>query len=351
MPTAPQTEPAVVTGRDLPSLTSIRAFAAFLVFAGHAEPWQWFPVLEPFTIGYAGVTVFFVLSGFILTWTHDPRRGLKQFYLRRFARIYPSHLTVVVVLLILGVIWGVTTPVDRTLLQVVLLQAWSPHPETLQVLNIPSWSLGAEFFFYALFPFVFVWFRRVRPRTMWAIVALAMVGYGVLVTYAAAHVEPHTFPYMYHNPAARLPEFLLGMAVGRSFRAGVKFPLWMLVPGGVAVAVLHETLPQALPAANLWTAVLTAVLLGVLAQRDLAGRTGLLATRPLQVAGRLSFAFYLVHMPLLLAMWDRYGRTPAVTAGIFVAACILSAALHYGVEVPANRWIVRRGCRRLASSA
>jgi len=344
MPTAVRAEPTVAVRRDLPSLTSLRAFAALFVFAFHAQLWLWFPVLKPLNIGYAGVTVFFVLSGFILTWTHDPRRGLKDFYLRRFARIYPSHLTVVVVLLILGVVWGVTTPIDRTLLQIVLLQPWSPDPEQLRALNEASWSLGAEFFFYALFPFGFMWFRRLRKRTMWAMVGVALAGYATVVAVAAAMGDAHpaVAQYAYHNPAARLPEFLLGIAVGRSFQAGVRFPMWILLPGIAGAVALHQALPQAMPAANLWTALITALLLGIFAQRDARGRSGLLAWYPLQVAGRLSFAFYLVHLPLLVAMWDRHGKSPAVTAGTFAAAWVLATALHHGVEVPANRWIVRR---------
>ena len=76
------------------SLTSLRFVAALLVFANHigdayaregSALWQ---VLES---GFVGVTFFFVLSGFVLTWTHSPADRPGQFFRRRIARIVPNY--------------------------------------------------------------------------------------------------------------------------------------------------------------------------------------------------------------------------------------------------------------------
>src|SRR5258708_9253144 len=80
----------------LPALTSVRFFAAFHVVIFHFQAMQifigpvWFQKLS--SIGYVGVSFFFVLSGFILVYTYAGRPlVLKNFWRARFARIYPAY--------------------------------------------------------------------------------------------------------------------------------------------------------------------------------------------------------------------------------------------------------------------
>ena len=81
--------------RELPLLTSLRAFAALTVFVFHL------PVHVPGQkLGYVGVAFFYVLSGFILTWSYQKGVTGRVFFGRRFARIYPSHLVLWLVVLV-----------------------------------------------------------------------------------------------------------------------------------------------------------------------------------------------------------------------------------------------------------
>ena len=73
----------------LDSLTILRGPAALFVFFYHT---RWAHVVPSASVGYVGVALFFVLSGFVLTWSYKPADGAKKFYLRRFARVYPLHL-------------------------------------------------------------------------------------------------------------------------------------------------------------------------------------------------------------------------------------------------------------------
>ena len=74
----------------LPRLTSLRWFAALAVFLVHADSlFQWAP-LRLFRFGASGVTFFFILSGFVLTWSMVPNLSARTFWWRRFARIYPA---------------------------------------------------------------------------------------------------------------------------------------------------------------------------------------------------------------------------------------------------------------------
>ena len=78
-------------GIGLPRLTGLRWYAALLVFLYHAETFVPIRLLRPFNFGTVGVTFFFVLSGFVLTWSTRPDLPASTFYRRRFARIYPSY--------------------------------------------------------------------------------------------------------------------------------------------------------------------------------------------------------------------------------------------------------------------
>ena len=119
----------------LDALTGLRWWAAFVVFVFHMVNRHRAAAradrrgLQP--SGYLGVTFFFVLSGFVLTWSARPERDKRTFYWRRFARIYPSHF--VTLLLAIPVFYSFSSrpgswvkPFDLGILSlsVVLLQGW-----------------------------------------------------------------------------------------------------------------------------------------------------------------------------------------------------------------------------------
>ncbi|MBP1135109.1 peptidoglycan/LPS O-acetylase OafA/YrhL [Arthrobacter sp. PvP023] len=81
---------------DLPRLTSLRSFAALAVFGFHIFRWtEWDEAKAIAGHGYAGVAFFFILSGFLLTWSFRPEPV--TFYFRRFARLYPGYFMMIIV--------------------------------------------------------------------------------------------------------------------------------------------------------------------------------------------------------------------------------------------------------------
>src|SRR5688572_8242322 len=132
-------DPVVESMPRLHSLTGLRWWAAFAVFAHHMSNLAPLPIAGPLAYGWHGVTFFFVLSGFVLTWSARPDVNSRTFWWRRFARIYPSHF--VALILAIPVFYALTASADDWwvrsfsipifLLSVVLLQGWSRDPMIL----------------------------------------------------------------------------------------------------------------------------------------------------------------------------------------------------------------------------
>jgi peptidoglycan/LPS O-acetylase OafA/YrhL len=145
----------------LPSLDGLRAIAVLLVILFHLELSKTFQparYLWRFDIGYTGVKVFFVLSGFLITtlllreWQRTGKVNLAAFYVRRIFRIFPAYYTYLAVAAI-AVSMGVATA-SRTdfLYAVVFLSDY--HKAEWVLLH--TWSLAVEEQFYLLWPVILV---------------------------------------------------------------------------------------------------------------------------------------------------------------------------------------------------
>jgi peptidoglycan/LPS O-acetylase OafA/YrhL len=150
----------------LRALTSLRFVAALLVFSWHCVPTR--AVSVTFSFGYIGVGFFFLLSGFILTYTYHGAFGerlraeaVRAFYAARVARVYPLHLVtmplMIACLVYLGTnpLWSGVEPQTRlqeVAAQAVLLQSWIPVRAIYFVDNGPAWSISFAALFYALVP-------------------------------------------------------------------------------------------------------------------------------------------------------------------------------------------------------
>ncbi len=363
-------------------LTGMRWWAAFYVFGYHMLVFAPLPGIASAVLeyGYIGVTFFFVLSGFVLTWSRSPRVSQSTFYWRRFARIYPSHF--VALLLAIPVFTSFAPDPDQwwvhafnpviILLSFLLLQGWSRDPGILFSGNPAAWTLTCEMFFYAMHPYLSRLLDRLRTRG-----ALVFVGVVIAVAFvyrAAALVWPTEWwaagmPW----PIVRLTEFAIGMGLAWAFRSGwrPRVPVTLgvgaliatilaltaarvLLPGSTAVGVVAGF-------SNEIITVACALAIVALAARRLSGRRSVFASRLMVVLGEWSYAFYLVHATFIyLALtWlgpQEVGWSNLVWfAVVFVIALAGAAALHYLVERPFERWLRawkdRRDAARVATRA
>jgi peptidoglycan/LPS O-acetylase OafA/YrhL len=324
--------------RDLPGLTSLRAVAALLVFGYHVGNGV-FPG-NALGGGYCGVTFFYVLSGFLLTWGTDPTRSRSRFWIRRFARIYPCHAVVWLLVLVLPLVAGPKDPWHATI-NLLLLHAWSTDLDAVFSMNGVTWSLSCEVFFYAMFPLLFVVTQRLRLRTQWMVAILLFLGATVLVVAGSLAPETDGFAlFVGANPLVRIPEFILGVVAARTLQTGRTIPSWSAVVAvafcAIGLAYFHGS-----PAGNSWTAPAWLVLIVVVARAAADGRA-ILAQPWMVYAGKVSFAFYLVHQLTINQTFHLLGAGRWQTALAFVVAGGCAALLHHGVEIPAHLVIVTR---------
>jgi peptidoglycan/LPS O-acetylase OafA/YrhL len=208
---------AAERGFNIPSLDGIRALAVMIVFVGHAG-------LKEIVPGGFGVTVFFFLSGYLITtlarreYENTGAISLRNFYLRRIYRIFPP-LYLVLALLIALKLSGVI-PYDMSLGAVLAQTAHLtnyylllfPSVDYAPVVpyTVPMWSLAVEEHFYLIFPLalLLLWRRLSHHRV--ALVLAAVCALVLAWRCFLAAVLDNPGHYTYHATDTRIDSLLFG---------------------------------------------------------------------------------------------------------------------------------------------
>ncbi len=373
--------------QHLSALTGLRIFAALHVVIYHFGRQLLADIPKPlFNIvdaGYIGVSLFYILSGFILTYVYlDPqgerRVNPRSFWLARFARVYPVYLFGLLIwipILIDKIYAGILTPLTTVAVVTTVptaMQAWLPNAACEW--NCPTWSVSVEAFFYFLFPFIAAKvFARIdtgsRNRALaimgglWILTLLPPLPYVIAERSGTLESGAQTWlDFLKFNPLVRLPEFLLGIVLGKFFLTnasrntlGEKWsPALSLVAlaGITIVLAFSPRLPYVLLHNGL-IAPLFALLIYTLA----VGRGPLvsfLSLAPIVFLGEASYALYILHAPI----WDWLHRikvqfdlqiNDAESVGYFLTYLailfIASIVIFKWIEIPA-RDVIRRAVTR-----
>ncbi|MGW4161930.1 acyltransferase family protein [Streptomyces sp. NPDC004788] len=355
----------------LPSLTGLRFVAALLVFAFHAT-WQTAYVGgsvgealgDVFAhAGFYGVSFFFVLSGFVLTWSARPDDTAPRVWRRRLAKIYPNHLVTFAAAAVLMLIAADPFTTKGTLAHLFLVQAWFPDITVPNTMNAVSWSLSVELFFYLSFPFLLRLLNRVPVARLWPLAATLgaftvlapLVGRYLVTGTPLPFIDDGTLSFeqiwfVYFFPPVRALEFLLGMVAARLVLAGA-WPRFGLLPAGllaVAGYAVNSLVPYLFGIAGtaaLWLTPLVAAA----ALADERGTRSPVRGRVMVRLGELSFAFYMVHGLVVSYLHRRLiagqDLPPAVGAVLLGAALLLTLALAHVLF----RWVETPLVRRLGS--
>jgi peptidoglycan/LPS O-acetylase OafA/YrhL len=395
----------------LRQLTGLRFVAAALVVVHHYGSFIAYPpgLSLASSLGRPAVAFFFLLSGFVLTYTYADRisdwASYTTFVRARLARLYPVYL--LALLLMTSVALRTTNFVELSrlfgvswLANVLLVQSFVPlqlfcecgaMPDELNVpvlhlWNLPAWSISSELFFYLLFPFVVAAVSKiVRMRTflvtLCVVFALEVVGFVALVAWVSRHSADNEhavavlFEAAYMWPVLRVGEFVMGCVLGWAFltyrsHLAVRSPrrgvvalvlLGSAVVGILAVAFVlgrialpnadrPSMLPLALYAARWHIAFVpafTALLAAVTVSESPVTR--FLGSGFMVALGEASYSLYVIHFFSLSVLRETRSYLPV---SIVVASCIAmlvcvaaSLALYRWFEAPARR-LLRGQSRR-----
>jgi peptidoglycan/LPS O-acetylase OafA/YrhL len=350
-----------------PALDGVRALAVMAVLGFHLG-------LRWLSGGYLGVSVFFTLSGFLITSLllrehHGTGRiDLPAFYQRRARRLIPAGLLVLALVCIAGALhlFEMRSTFRRDVLasmfQVLNWVQLFGHQSYADLFSSPSpvthyWSLGVEEQFYVLWPVAFVLLLRfLQRRAIVERLLLSLVGLWVLSAVAA----PLTARWWSHDAAyyatwARASEVMSG-AVLAAVLVRRRPASWWAYLAPLALALM-AVLVVVTPSGHGWAfagglplfGLVSATLVAGLQTPGLASRA--LSVRPLVWVGRLSYGIYLFHWPVFVVLdeartgWHGWQLATLRLAVTFAAA----TASYHLLEHPIRLRRVLPSARRLTS--
>lgn len=348
----------------LDALTGLRCFAAVDIVLFHFSNPNWFGPLAPVVnSGYAAVSYFILLSGFVLAYNHGAKARAGQlskvrFWKSRFTRIYPIYL------LSLLMSWEMLSAEYKShthamfwagvVLSPLLLQGWIPSIATF--LNTPAWTMSCEAFYYFLFPWMAKWKKpeRMAPQIakMAGVWVLGMIP-GSLYLYfnpdGLAHVNRWSYgPWLdalKFTPLPHLASFVFGVMLASLDQMIDRVHPIRLVLGFFGFGALfgllsvgHE-IPFALAHDGMLMPLFGCIVLGLAGENLLARVVG----NPVLVfIGEGSYCLYLLHFNFwnllhnshILSKLGLAAFDPWISYVILIALSLV--ALHF-VEKPARK--------------
>lgn len=362
----PATRPAKKP--QLPALTGIRTLLAFNIVLFHFTPPYLGPLRPMVENGFIFVNVFFLISGFVLTYNYSDRAATlvkRDFWMARFSRLYPVYLLVLLISLKMVQIEWQARPHGEfwagLILTPLLMQGLSPALATFW--NTVAWTLSCEVAFYAVFP----WLIRVRwPQRpsrlvllllgLWIIELLPATLY--LLTNPDHLTEPVTrytsttlIRFLKYTPLPYAATFLAGVTLARlqltmtiSRHVRMAIAAAALVGLGLFFVFVAPHVPYLIKHGGLLMPLFAALVFGLSGTHPIAS---VFAWRPLLLVGESSYCLYLLHFNVFILIHMYHLPEKLHVAALdpwisYAALILLSLAVYRFVENPVRRALLRR---------
>jgi len=318
--------------------------------------------------GFAGVDVFFVISGFVITamlareWQRSGTLRFRSFYARRFRRLTPALAVLVLVIIVISALvqspLGAQQITAQTGIGALLLSAniviarntggYFDAPAAANPL-LNTWSLSVEEQFYLVFPLLlfigWVLMRRLRGNRVPPVAIVMIVG---LLSFAIAMVQAtgHRVPLLPHwligfyGPVTRAWEFAAGALLALLLAGGVRAlrAIPALILGLLGLLGLLATM-WLVTGDTVWPGPMTllpvvSTMLLIYAGTATNAVSRVLATRPFVTVGNLSYSWYLWHWPLIVFSLLIWPSVPGIAVMAAVASLIPAVLSYQFVEQP-----------------
>lgn len=201
------------------TLNSLRFILILMIMISHST--------LPLSLGmhdYLGeypVAIFFVISGFVLSLSYGERLqkgevSNKHFFLSRIFKLYPLHLTIIAITILMDLRLGHLGPWYQTLAHALLLQCWFPTHRFVSYLNASTWFLSNIIFFYLIFKYLYRWFMKKSWACVLPIITIYILGYTAINLLAKGD---YSASFIYCYPPFRLIDFYLGILLYKFYTA------------------------------------------------------------------------------------------------------------------------------------
>lgn len=322
-----------VQSKNLPSLQILRFVAAFSVVlfhlgSGMAVEFGW--VNNVFDFGTLGVDIFFVLSGFIISYTAKPERGIGYFAVRRFARVVPLYwlLTgaVIAIATIKPSLLNSTTVTFDAVVKSMLFIPYEKSSGAVQPLLFLGWTLCYEMFFYVIYATCLLWKKKAD-----------MICVAVFLVILAAHTiwpKGSVLWRFYTNPIVF--EFALGILLCKVYLHWDFFRQGSHLASAILIAlalIIYAPLNAYLGEFNVTAPGLFAVLVvaGFLFWKAPQADTQHIVVASLVLFGNASYGLYLMHPYLIQASIKLVGKS--LSLPMFSALMVLTALATVALSV------------------
>ena len=337
-----------LTQSHLPSLDGIRAMAVLLVVFYHMQ--------VPGIDGGAGVLVFFVLSGFLITWLllkEEERFGeisLRLFYLRRTLRIFPAFYVFWFLLVGSLVFFSKRLMIAQTICSFLYLnnyyQAIFGDPNTGLS---HTWSLGVEEQFYLLWPVTFLMLKDNLRRVRFLLIAIAAVWIYREMLVFVWHAPQG---YIYEAFETRADHLMIGCFLAVALRERIWIRVWRFLVSSpsmiwVTFGCLVCSSVTGYRFGSLYrdsaSFIVDPILTAVFMVQAIAFRSGALGSvanwRAVRYLGVISYSIYLYHQITIHTVQKLTRSWPVISPVASILAVIAVASASY--------WLVERPVQRM----
>jgi peptidoglycan/LPS O-acetylase OafA/YrhL len=336
------------------NINLLRAFAAVAVVVYHVielMKWSAFPTEGPlaiFRIGWIGVDLFFVISGFVITrsaltlYRQSAAEFRHRYWARRLSRIVPLYILTGALWIVLFSPWFFNQPARHWLWQLGshLTFTHSFWPRTYSSINGVNWTLAVEMQFYLAVALLVPWLARTPGWRIWLGCILIAWAWRAAMIYFFANDEPARLFMRVMQLPGMIDEFGAGIFLAKLLDGKPRHDraagwVWLVMAIAIGTACFSTFSAHAWywdePAMVIfWRTSLGAFFLCVVAA---AVRLPAIAEtwpfRPIRYLGEISYGIYLWHPFALEVLHESLGITPLQALVITLSLTILMAATSW----------------------
>lgn len=349
----------------LKPLTSLRFVFAFMVFSGHLGG-LFLNYNENFLVetnarylsmseGYLGVSFFFILSGFILSFKYKESFVAKtitfrKFILSRIFRIYPLHVLTFAFTFYLSYYNNLDNIIFwfKSFTNLFLIQSFVPFKEYFFSFNGVSWSISNEMFFYLVFPLLIALFSKLKKYAFF----LLIIPLAIIILRPSTDVNHWEY---YINPLFRIFDFFLGIVLHDLYLKYkdceiLKKKGTLLEVGAIVLFLIFYAVRTNVSQDFRWSLYYWIPMASLIFVFGLQGGkiSKFISKRIFIWLGEISFAFYMIHQIVINVLWIINYKFRVLDNGyLLILSALLVSIIGSGIlfkyfEMPLNRYLRKK---------